>query len=140
MPMLIETIDAIARAKQRDVLLIVFNALRFGSPDDRLAALHYDYRQDPMRRQVIDWLDAHRIPWQPCGDLPDESAIPAYEGQIYLDIPFDESDPVYQAVSGYLEHPDGSLRWPTVIFQYFRLEEALRYAQHDEPDNRDAGP
>lgn len=134
MPMLIEGIDAIARQKQRDVLFIEFNSKRTGSAEDRLAAMHYDYQRDPLRQQVIDWLTAHGIPWEPCGDIVDKNFVPPYEGQVYLDIPFDESDPVYQTVSRYLENPDGSLRWPTVMFQYLKLEVALRYAHHDDPD------
>lgn len=57
MPELIEHIDAIARSKQRDVLSIRFYT--------REAVREYEYKKDPERRRVIDWLDEQGISWQP---------------------------------------------------------------------------
>lgn len=52
---------------------------------------------------------------------------------IYIDVPFDENDPQYQQVQAYMEHADGSMRFPTVKFWYLPLEKAMENAHHDEP-------
>jgi hypothetical protein len=31
-----------------------------------------------------------------------------YQGQIYIDVPFDENDSQYQKLVGYLENPDAA--------------------------------
>ncbi|HLF95912.1 MAG TPA: hypothetical protein VI457_02105 [Methylococcaceae bacterium] len=127
MPMLIEHIDAIARKKQRDVLYVEFH------PDEDGFERNYDHGRDPLRQQVIEWLEANHIGWFPCAPFASEEFMCPYLGQIYLDVPFSESDPVYQKVRDYLEHPDGSMRYPTVRFYVLPLAVAIKNAHHDEP-------
>ena len=142
MPMLIEHIDAIARKKQRDVLYVTFEAPK---PESGLTSeteedeeelrwfLKFDWEHDPMRQQVCEWLTDQHICWFPCGYVASEHSMGRYQGQIYIDVPFDETDPTYQRLQGYLEHPDGSMRFPTVKFWYLPLEKAMENAHHDEP-------
>lgn len=124
MPLVIKHIDEIARAKGRDVLYVKF---------------HQDLRQDvdwahlPIRQQIIDWLDANNIAWQECGHMADPRLYCSYRGQIYIDVPFDESDPVYHQLQDYLENPDGSMRFDGAWFCYLPLSDAMQNAHHDEP-------
>lgn len=125
MPELIEHIDAIARSKQRDVLSIRFYT--------REAVREYEYKKDPERRRVIDWLDEQGISWQPCGEVAKENALHAYRGDIYVDVPFDPSDARFQKLQAYLENPDGTMRHPSVTFEYYPIALAMENAHHDEP-------
>lgn len=132
MPMLIEHIDAIARKKQRDVLFLTFHpkgstGLSWWDNDS------YNWQQDPMRKTVCKWLTEHHIAWQMCGYFADESSVCGSDGQIYLDIPYDDNDPLYVLVRDYLENPDGSMRFETVSFWILPLEKAMENAHHDEP-------
>lgn len=126
MPQLIEHIDAIARKKQRDVL-----SIRFYSRETDLKK--YDYDQDPERQRVIAWLDEHGIAWQPCGHVANENYMLSYRGDIYVDVPYDTTDSTYELLRDYLENLDGTMRYPTVTFEYYPLEMAMKNARHDEP-------
>lgn len=132
MPMLIEHIDAIARKKHRDVLYLTFHK-KNAKPIDLWKSNGYDYHSDRMRDNVCKWLTEHDITWQPCGHIASESTMISYRGQIYLNVPFDENDLDYMLIRDYLEHPDGSMRFPTVTFWYLPLEKAMENAHHDEP-------
>ncbi len=131
MPMLIEHIDAIARKKQRDVLYITFNPRM--SDDDGSGGRSHDWKNDSMRETVCKWLTEHQIDWQPCGSVANESSMRSYCGQIYLDVPYDDKDPLYALVRDYLENPNGTMRFDTVTFWYLPLEKAMKNAHHDEP-------
>lgn len=132
MPMLIEHIDAIARKKQRDVLYVTFHPIK--SSDNRI--LHFTpfaWEQDTKRQEVCKWLSEHHIHWQICGHIANENSMISYQGQIYLDVPYDNNDSLYALVRDYLEYPDGSQRFETVGFWYLPLEKAMENAHHDEP-------
>lgn len=135
MPMLIEHIDAIARQKQRDVLYVVFHPPASGKPDEEeiVAQGDVDWKTLPIRQQVIDWLDAQGIGWKPCGHFANEWLMMGYCGQIYVDVPFDSSQPSFLAMQAFFEHPDGSMRFPEATFFYCPLDKAMENAAHDEP-------
>lgn len=132
MPLLIEHIDAIARKKQRAVLYVTFNPTHM-SDSDGWESDPYDWEQDPMRETVCQWLTEHGVPWQLCSYFANENAMCSYEGQIYLDVPYDDNDPLYVQLRDYLEYPDGSMRFETVSFWVLPLETAMNNAHHDEP-------
>ena len=133
MPMLLEHIDAIARQKQRGVLYLEFHPGKFMDHDDR-SWLDYDCDQDDRRTAVIKWFDEHGIAWQMCGHFANENIIECpHLGQIYIDVPYDESDPQYQLVRDYIENPDETLRDENVRWYYLSLEVAMKNAHHDEP-------
>lgn len=131
MPMLIEYIDAIARQKQRDVLFVTFHAAK-ADPRDEWGC-SYDWENDPVRAPFCEWLTAHGIAWQCCAGVADENYMGPYEGGIYVDVPFDEVNPLYVLVRDYLENPDGSMKFETVSFWVLPLEKAMENAHHDEP-------
>lgn len=132
MPMLIEYIDVIARKKQRGVLSIDFHPGNWGDYEDN-SWRDYDFEKDTRRTEVIARLDEHDIGWQMCGPVASEYGWRSYIGEIYIDVPFDEEDPVYQLVRDYLEKPDGTMRDERVRFMYLPLEHAMENAHHDEP-------
>lgn len=125
MPELIEHIDAIARKKRRNVLCIRFHTHE--------TAHAYDYRRDPQRARVIQWLDDKGIAWQPCGQVASEYVMQPYRGDVYVDVSFDVSNLQFKKLQEYLENPDGTMRHSSVIFEYYPLELAMKNAHHDEP-------
>jgi len=132
MATLLEHIDAIARKKQRDVLYVIFD-LKSHVGDDFDFLESYKWRDDSIRETICNWLTEHQITWKKCGDIATEYALDSYRGQIYLDVPFDDNDPVYVLVRDYLENPDGSMRFETVVLCYLPLAIAMENAHHDEP-------
>ena len=131
MPILIEHIDAIARKKQRDVLYVTFHAKQ--SDDDDSWGSSHDWKNDPMRETVCNWLTDHNIAWQMCGYAADENCMAPYHGQIYIDLPYDDSESLYVSVRNYLENSDGTMRFETVSFWYLPLTTAMENAHHDAP-------
>lgn len=125
MPQLIEHIDAIACKKQRDVLTVEFH--------DAETRYKADYRFNPARKIIIDWLDANSISHFECGGYANENRIEPYRGQIYIDVAHDANDPVYQTLEAFLENPDGTMRFDTAWFRGYRLEYCIKNAHHDVP-------
>lgn len=115
MPVLIEHIDAIARSKQRAALYLEFDA-----------------GADAQRAQMLAWLDAQGMAWRECGPFCDGTGFQSYRGQVYIDVPYDDSLPQYRTLRDHLEHADGSMRQDGVRFYYMPLEMAMRNAHHDE--------
>lgn len=126
MPQLLEHIDAIARKKGRDVLLVDFG------PRVNFFREH-NWKDDPNRIDLIAWLEAQAINWYPCAGIASEGGVSNYQGEIYLDVPFDKDNQVYRAISGRLENPDETCKIPGVTLYYLPLEMAMRNAHHDEP-------
>jgi hypothetical protein len=133
MPLLIEHIDAIARQKQRDVLFLRFSDPAGQALDDDGLFSSFDWETSAGRQAVIKWLDENQVAWHPCGDFAATNSMCSYAGQLYIDVPFDEADPIYQKVLAYLENPDGSMRLPGVLFYALQLHIAMKNAHHDEP-------
>lgn len=127
MPELIEHIDAIARQKRRDVLYLEFH------PETREEQRRYQYERDANRARAIAWLDQHGFAWQPCGPYANPRIMRSYQGQMYIDLPFDETLPAYQQLREFLELPDGSMRHDGIRFYAMSLELADRNKEHDEP-------
>lgn len=133
--MQIEHIDAIARQKQRDVLHVEFHLPETKNEDvsklDRLTEV--EWRDLPIRHQLIDWLEGHGIDWKPCGHFANTRLMMGYCGQIYIDLPFDKSLSAYRELEAFLEHPDGTMRFPEATFYCCPLSLAMKNAAHDEP-------
>lgn len=127
MPALIEHIDAIARKKGRAVLYLEFH------PQPYREWRAYRFEDEPTRAEVLAWLDAHGVAWAPCGPIADPAMLPPWLGQVWLDVPYDESLPAYCALRDYLEHPDGTMRHAGVRFYAMPLDLAMQNAAHDEP-------
>lgn len=132
MPQLIDYIDQIARKKKRGVLFIEFHWL--DSDENNLVFNdHYDYESDKTRRRVINWLDSMKIKWLPCAEYGNEDAMVPYMGQIYIDLPFDESNVKYRCLDRYMHKRDGSPRFQTVRFCFLSLKLAMKNAYQDAP-------
>lgn len=114
MSQLLQHIDAIAREKKRDVLFIHFENYEEDDQGD-----------DPIRSIVLAWLEDHEIPHQPCMGLEQEGFVDTYVGDIYVDLPLDETDPTYQKLSEYLEDDEGNMMLDGVLFFVLSLETAL---------------
>lgn len=127
-------IDAIARQKQRDVLYVVFHPSTTGTQDTEeiLGSGDFNWEKLPIRQQIINWLDAHTIGFKPCGHFANECLMMGYRGQIYINLPFDESLPAFQALQAFLELPNGSMRFPEATFFNCPLDKAMENAAHDE--------
>lgn len=136
MPLLIKHIDAIAREKQRGVLFVAFRSENEeGDADEDFSIFppSIDWENLGSRKQLIAWLDENGIPWLPCGDVANPNLMISYQGQLYIDVPFDTSIPKYQKLAAYLENPDGSMRHPGVNFHFLSLDVAMKNKEHDEP-------
>jgi hypothetical protein len=136
MPRLIKHIDKIAREKNRTVLFVSFE------PEDGSGAMslmhapnhsYSDYEDDANRAELIAWLDAKGIGWEICGHIASENEWIAYNGNIYLDVPWNETDSQFVKVQELLETPHGDPRNPKVKLWACDLELAMKNAHHDEP-------
>jgi hypothetical protein len=125
MPQLLEHIDAIARQKQRNVLTVEFHSFQEG--------YQADYRFNPARKTIIDWLEANGIGYEECGEYANEKGIDRYRGQIYIDVPFEVNDATYQKLEAFLENPDGTMKFDTAWFRAYGLEFCMKNAHHDVP-------
>lgn len=94
MPQTLEHIDAIARRLKRDVLYLDF--LKAQRPHRE------DYRRIESRSHIVQWLDREGISWSECGPLASEAVIRSYAGEIFIDVPFDETDAQYRKVQVFL--------------------------------------
>ena len=136
MPMLIDYIDKIARDKKRGVLSIEFckkPVFNRADIDEYCDNLFIDYQNLEIRKTLLQWFEDNHITIYPCGPFAKAGRMESYRGQLYIDIPFDQSNPDYQKVERLLENEDGSMKFPQVLFLYLPLEIAMKNAHHDEP-------
>ena len=120
--LLLDSIDSIARKKQRDVLFVKFHC---GDENN----IDWEY---PLRRRIIEWLEARQIKWEPSAPLSD--GIASYQGDIYLDVPLDETDKKFRAMVEYFDNEDGTPRISGCSLHLLPLSVAMRNACQDEPD------
>ena len=116
MPQLLKHIDAIAREKDRDVLFVHFENYEHENAD----AESYHLRQN-----LMEWLEQRQINFAPCMGIEQPGVIESYSGDLYIDVPFDEANPIYQMVSEHLEDAEGEMKIPGVLFFVLSLETAL---------------
>ncbi|WP_150576034.1 hypothetical protein [Pandoraea aquatica] len=132
MPIIIEHIDAIARAKGRDALFVEFRRIDGNGKGQEIIAAH-EWSSWHPREKVIDWLDAKGIGWSPCGHIASTNMQMSYRGQIYIDIRYEPSDALYAELEGFLEGPNGPVINAGVRFYCLPYEAALANAAHDSP-------
>lgn len=123
MVQLIETIDALCRARGMDVMfLAMFDAA--GRPA----------RSHPDLAEATEWLSAAGIGWQFCAAF--RSGWVLLEGGarvIYIDAPYQPGSPLLQSLEGRFERPDGTPRTPGLVLTLLTLPEAMVNAEQDEP-------
>ncbi len=120
----LEHIDAISRRIERDVIWISFQSrIRSQKP----------WEDNPIWMKITKWLDDHNIKWERCFDIADECSIPAYNGQIYVNLAYEAESPLFKELDGFLEFSDGTSRFENVKFNLLPLLDANRNKHHDEP-------
>lgn len=117
MPQLVDHIDKICRDNERDVLF-----LRFSDPLGR---------QFPTaaRKNILTWLNENAIPYKDCVGYFSNSGYLSADQSIYLDIPYDLDNPLYQKVADYLEDADGAIKHKGVEFLLLTYERACKMAE-----------
>ena len=138
MTVAVKTLDQISREKQRDVLYLTFedqSAAKSENAEQLDEA--FNWEDCATRKKIIQFMDKNQIPYQMCFMAQPTNgtlmlSMP-YRGELYIDIPYDESNPCYKKLESFLENPDGSMKLPNVKFWYYPLEEAMKNAEHDEP-------
>ena len=99
----------------------------------RRTNLFIDYENFEIRKTLLQWFEDNHITVYPCGPFAKVGTMESYRGQLYIDIPFDQSNPDYQKIERLLENEDGTMKFPQVLFLYLPLEIAMINAHHDEP-------
>lgn len=121
MPELIESIEKIARDKQRDVLILLFH----DKAEDEAITPFFDYGACKTRQQIIEWLTANHISFTPCSMFGSVDCTTPYLGEIYIDVLNDWDDPTYTKVREFLEYPDGTMKIEGVRFCHLELYIAM---------------
>ena len=136
MPLLIKHIDKIAREKNRTVLFVSFEPLITETGTllwDAPNLSYSDYENDTNRKELISWLNENGIAWESCAHVASENGFISYNGNIYVDVPWDDIDPQFVKFQSKLETADGTPRNPQVKIWACDLEQAMKNAHHDEP-------
>lgn len=106
MPALISTIDEIAQREQRCVLLLSF------------PGTGTIFEKNPIRREVIRWLNAANIGFEECGDDPRATGRSSYQGELFVDVFCEPDDRSYQRLTGFLLNPDASPRFKRIALSF----------------------
>ena len=95
-----------------------------------------DWINHPSRIQIIRWLRKNDIPWSPCAGLSNSGIITGgYQGQIYLDVPYDvnkpedQQHPLFKKCLSFLEDNAGQVKWEGVKFYGLTLNKAITIGQ-----------
>lgn len=116
MPQILPHIDAIAREKNRDVLFISFEQYEH----------HNETAESNQPRQALmQWLDEQKIAYQPCMGMEQPGMLSGYSGDLYVDVPYDESNTTYQILRDHLEDEQGNMKIDGVLFFALSLDLAL---------------
>ena len=111
MPRLLKMLDDIAVEKGRGVLFLDFPEMD-------------DWRENPIRSEIVEWFKSEGIEIQDCfPPLGIEWLSYPYYGSFYMDVLFDENDPVYRKCFEKLENPDGTMRIEGSSWWYFDYEQ-----------------
>ena len=132
MPVVIRTLDQIAREKQRGAIFITFQkeVERLPGYPDCMDYRIFDYERDQKRILFVKWLYENHINFEECFGCGSVRSW-RHKGQIYLDVPYDESNSQYQLLRQYIENLDGSLKDPEVAWCFLKLETAIQYEYYD---------
>ena len=142
MPVVIFTIDEIALKKNRDALYLSFYDPRNPESVEALLETVGDglmaWREYPPFKAISQWMDKKGIKHSPCYAMLDPGLMSTpYMGDLYVDVPFDLADPLYQELSAHLEDADGNPILPGVWFCGVTLETARRHAAEKPNENFD---
>lgn len=123
MPIILETVDAIARRLGRDVIYLAIVKRQDRSSRDR-----------PEVAAATAWLDAEGIGWSAClGFAPGMLLIEGGPQAIHIEVPFEPGSAMLAKLDARFETPDGHPRHPDLILTLLTLEDALINAEQDAP-------
>lgn len=125
MPITLKSIDKIGREKNRDVLYIAFDEKVF--PSNK-------YKDYENRADLLKWLDENNIGYEMCFEYCSPNGFRTYRGQLYIDVPFDETLNKYNLLNNHIEFSDGALRFQGIGLFALPLAIAIKNAYMDEPD------
>jgi len=126
MPQLIMHIDQLAMENRRDALFVEF-AENF--VDNKRTGRREYYKASETRKRLIQFLEENQIDAQECGPPSNSGYMCGYWGNLYIHVPYDESNSDYRKVQAFLEHEDGSMRFSDARFCYFPYEHAKKTYQ-----------
>ncbi len=106
MPILLRTIDEIAKQEHRCVLLLSF-------PGFGIA-----FKKNTIRRDVMQWLDAVGIHYEECGDDPHSSGRSSYHGELFIDVQCEPGDVEYLKLMNFLLNPDAGPRYKRIALSF----------------------
>lgn len=119
----LQSIDKIARVKQRDVFLVSF--IEHTTTIDDMCG---NAAQRKLFSEVTAWLDANGIKWQQCAYISGHTTW----GYIHVDVLINEADCLYQKLLSYLTKADGSSNIEGVTPAVISLENAMKKSHEDE--------
>lgn len=123
-----ERIATIAQEKQRDVLYVKFSRPLQGdeSPSERQYIRLRYWWMLLGREACIAWLDEQSIGYRLCYDfLPEADAGAQVPYCIYIDLVFDKSAPLVQALTAFFTNADGSMKFPDATLCHLSLERVI---------------
>jgi len=135
MPALIYPIDAIARQKRRDVLMLSFCPPdEAGRPIQGLRGLsRVSWEKCAPYQEMLQWLEAEGIAYERCLPvLGDEVIEMAWIGNLYVDLVLDEEDVHYRRLQSKLGHSDGMPRSAHIKLHCITLKHAMKWALQDD--------
>lgn len=130
MPMIIDYIDDIAKRTKRPALFLTFqNIPRKNMSDTEIEEMEIDsllgvvdWHSHPSRNSIVRWLNKNKIQWKPCAGISSSNMDLGYQGQIYIDIPYDHKKPLsgqhykFKRLTQFIEDGKGNVRWVGVEF------------------------
>jgi hypothetical protein len=127
MVMGITHIDKISRELGRDVLFLEFSN-SYQDPTDW-------ERPNHPRQHILAWMTENNIAYRMCAHIASEEVWISYRGWIYIDVPYDTSNPDFQRLSEFLEDSSGKIlpEHGDTKFCVVTLEQSMKNAHHDEP-------
>lgn len=81
-----------------------------------------DWHSHPSRNSIVLWLNKNKIQWKPCAGISSNAMDFGYQGQIYIDIPYDHKNPLseqhykFKRLTQFIEDGKGNVRWVGVEF------------------------
>lgn len=127
MPQIIQAIDEIARAKQRDVIFVQFHNFNTG--------FVADYRTNPSRQAIMIWLDEQCIAYAPCGGFDSGCIIEGYDGELYINVPIDDHDDNFLKLCKWFLPEEGKPSYESAWLSYLPLAVALLNCDDAEHDH-----
>ena len=113
-------IDEIARRIKRDVLWVAFEYSERGS----LEKMPRRLRQH--RSKIITWLSKRNIRYQECYGVFDGALEEPYRGDVFVDLPLDNSNADFVALEEMLETAGGSSKIEGIVLYALPLKVARK--------------